>query len=699
MLMRYYLHITSFFAVLIFVIAAPSQTPTPTPGQDESVIKISTNLIQIDATVLDRSGKVATGLTGDDFEIFENGKKQKITNFSFVDLRSDRAGGPVASSSDRPPNRPRPEQVHRTIALLVDDLGLSFSSTAAVKTALKTFVDEQMQPDDLVTILRTSAGSAVLQQFTSDKNMLHAAINRIRWYPLGTGDVGTFRSADVTDDPRLTQIKSETFTAGTLGAVTYVINGMSRLPGRKAVILFSDGLQFTDTTSGSGNARPISSRIEGVFRRLADLATRASVVIYGVDVRGLVIPMPEAGENISATGGGGKFGMAGAATADEVYSLRGKQLFDTQQGLKLLAEQTGGFAIVNKNDISEGVSRVLNDQEGYYLIAYQPEDSTFDSNKIRFNKIAVKIKRPDLKVRFRSGFYSVQDEARQPRETPREKIIAALFSPLNTGDIDLQLTSLFANDHQSGNFMRSLVFIDGKNLRFSKDPGGWERATFDVVAMIFGDDGHVVDQVSRTENIKAHGETLDEIRNKGFVATLTFPIKTPGSFQMRVVVRDTTSSLIGSASQFIEVPDLKKGRLTLSGLLLQRVSASSAAAQTEKPFQPDELRDVAIRSFRAGTEVQFGFAAYNLKPNRSSGQPHASVQYKLLRDGKEAFASKEEDIDRVETESTRLVAQGKFVLDKSLPKGDYVLQIIVKDLETGEKPRSATQWIDLKVTD
>jgi hypothetical protein len=207
--------------------------------------------------------------------------------------------------------------------------------------------------------------------------------------------------------------------------------------------------------------------------------------------------------------------------------------------------------------------------------------------------------------------------------------------------------------------------------------------------------------VNRTETIKARAETLQEIRDKGFVSTITFPIKKPGAYQMRVVMRDATTSSIGSASQFIDVPDLKKGRLTLSGVLLQRVqpTAIAASAPAEKQFQPDELRDVAVRSFRAGTDVRFGYAVYNAKPNKTTHSPNVTMQFKIFHDGKEAFTSNEKQVNWVDKTDARLMAEGVFTLGKSIARGDYVVQVIVKDLETSGKNQIATQWIDFEVTD
>ena len=164
-------------------------------GSDkEEVVRISVTLVQLDAVVTDKQGRLVTDLRSSDFEIYEDGRKQHITNFSFVSTQPEAL--PAAATEPRskaplppgPPTRLRPNQVRRTIALVVDDLGLSFESTAAVRDALKKFVDQQMQPGDLVAIIRTGAGMGALQQFTADKRELYAAIERVRWNMVGRGE-------------------------------------------------------------------------------------------------------------------------------------------------------------------------------------------------------------------------------------------------------------------------------------------------------------------------------------------------------------------------------------------------------------------------------------------------------------------------------------------------------------------------------
>src|SRR6266480_5989741 len=176
----------------------PAEPQEPVRPGAEDVVRISTNLVQVDAVITDKNGQLIRDLRPDEVQIFEDGHQQKITHFSFVTTESPFDSQPArAEPIDRsappaPPVKLRPEDVRRTIALVVDDLGLSFESTYYVRRALKKFVDQQMQPGDLVAIIRTSGGIGALQQFTADKRQLSAAIERVKWYPSGRSGAGVF---------------------------------------------------------------------------------------------------------------------------------------------------------------------------------------------------------------------------------------------------------------------------------------------------------------------------------------------------------------------------------------------------------------------------------------------------------------------------------------------------------------------------
>jgi VWFA-related protein len=703
--------------------------------------------VQFDAVVTDKQGRLVTDLRPDEFEVAVDGKRRQVTNFSFVDLSgaggvavvrgSDataKAGGGVKSSSAPvPPARLRPEQVRRTIALVVDDLGLSFESVARVRLSLKKFVDEQMQPGDLVAVIRTSAGVGALQQFTSDKAVLAAAIERVRWYPQGRAGVASFApiekdemveankaaanaralggntglalpqvsnpdrpddSTNLTDlrgtNDLLDRYKEELFAAGTLGALNFVVRGLKELPGRKSVVLLSDSLPVFRKDGRS------DSVLENL-RRLVDLANRASVRIYSMDARGLATLSFKADDNTSSLNSSGAINTA----SDE----RSSGYFESQNGLNYLAAETGGLFIHNTNDVAEGVREVLRDQKGFYLIGYQPDAETFsrDGASLRFHQLEVKVKRPGLSVRTRNGFYGIPEEDAKPlRRTRGEQLYGAIISPFFSGGVHVRLTSLFVNDAAQGSFMRSLLHINADDLVFAKQADGSYLANIDVLAVTFGDAGQVIDSVDRTDAVHVEASGYEKVLRSGFDYVVNVPIAKPGAYQLRMAVRDASTEKVGSANQFIEVPDLSGGRLALSGLVLSGKDlpepAQAGAVNVEAKYDPQS--SPAVRRLKRGTELFYNFAVYNARVEKESSKPRLTLQARLFRDGREVYAGRQMPVAaNSQTDARNVLAGGRMSLGPQAATGEYVLQVVVTDAPAGEKPRTATQWIDFEIVE
>ncbi|MGI8642256.1 MAG: VWA domain-containing protein [Pyrinomonadaceae bacterium] len=707
-----------FYSLTSFAQTA-TPTPTPKPSDSEDVVKISTALIQLDVTVTDKSGKIVKDLKPEDFEVYENGEKQNITNFSFISAGSESIKLAIKpNKNDKlaavplPPTQIKPEQVRRTIALVVDDLTLSFESTHFVRRALRNFVEEQMQDGDLVAIIRTGAGIGALQQFTSDKRQLLASIEKVQWNPRGAGGIGAFApieasplerakagGADVSDEQleaekRQTQgfneFREDIFATGTLGAINYIVRGMRELPGRKSIMLLSDGFSlFTTTTSGFTD----SARVLESLRRLVDLANRSSVVVYTMDARGLQTLGFTAEDN---TGG------LSAQAIEGRLSDRKDKLFNTQEGLVYLAKQTGGFPILNNNDLSGGIRRILDDQS-YYLIGYQPDTETFDPKTRRFNKIEIKIKRKDTNVRYRSGFFGVSDdEIKKPaNQTPEQQILTALTSPFAVNAINLSLNTIFKSDTKQAASVSSFVYIPARDLKFSDEPEGMKKVIFDFLAMSFGNNGVPVDQISKTYTITLKNEEYQKIAKEGFVYYFTFPVKKPGAYQMRVAIRDHASEKVGSASQFIEIPNIKKDRLTLSGIVLENLTieqwnkeASLNAADAAKNSPgTNPLLDISLRQFKRGTVLRYGFEIYNAKQ-----PPQLQTQIRLFHNGKLNFEGKQVPVSLAgQTDLQIIRSLGAINLGTEMQAGDYILQTVVTDNAAKDKYKIATQFVQFEI--
>jgi VWFA-related protein len=274
-----------------------AQNPVKEPEQD-SVVRIGTQLVQVDVVVTDRNNRHVEDLTDSEFELYVDGKKQPLTHFSRVQLsRIERELPKKNRIADKPAPESMPtkqiaaEEVRRTIAFIVDDLGLSIGSTERVKETLRRFVGEQMQDGDLVAILRTGSGLGMLEQFTSDKRVLYAAIEKLQWNPLSRDLAPSFADSteELTEDQTEMQSSSQTldqfremnFSMGTLGAISFVVRALRDQPGRKSVMLLSDGFAINQSSGmGSAESDVNTIRLIAQMEQLVELANRSSVVVY-----------------------------------------------------------------------------------------------------------------------------------------------------------------------------------------------------------------------------------------------------------------------------------------------------------------------------------------------------------------------------------------------------------------------------------
>ncbi len=716
------------FSLLFLVAAATySQTVEPTPPQrppadDGDVVKISTNLIQIDVTVTDSKGNPITDLRADEVEIFENGKKQAMTNFSFISsarpAASERPSPNVQDGISVPvtPTIPRADQIRRTFVLVVDDLSLSFESAYRTRQAIRKFVNEQMEDGDLVAIVRAGGSVGALQQFTTNKTLLLAAAEAVRWNPRSrrmraftTISPGAMESLQTAGAPLITaaevaaeqqaQMAEEQpgLNVGELfESLEYVVKGLSELPGRKAVILFTDGFSLSDKDPvGYIAPQDVSEHLSAVI----EAANRAAVVFYTIDSRGLQFTGPTAADSIK--------GSTNPQQYSAIWSTRSSQLYETQGGPSVLARKTGGLAFTNQNDLGKGIERAMRDQS-YYLIGYEPDSETFDPAKIKFNRFEVRVSRPGANVRYRNGFLGVADRevpavVAAPTLTVEEQLNQALRSPFAKNDIKLYLNPLYGNHPRTGNYVRSLLHVDVNDLQFTELPNGWKKLEIAILAGSFGMDGAVADQIGKGYAINLPPDVFEKMKTTGFVYEFTFPVKKPGSFQYRVVLRDQKAGTIGSASQFIEIPDFKQQRPYVSGIVLQGYTSDewqtiSDTGTLTSRMESDIKTDTSRRSFKVGSVVQYGFEIYNARPGPAK-RPDVTTRIRIFRDGELVLNGNPTPVEPTTGPggAVLLASGGAIKLTDQMEPGDYVLQVIVIDRQAKEKRQLATQYVQFEV--
>jgi VWFA-related protein len=669
-----------------------AQTAPPSGTGAEAanaVIRIDVNLVQVDAVVTDSHGRRVTNLPATAFELFQDGKPQQITNFAYVSTRAPAvaktpAVKPVKGEPPPPPQILRPADVRRALALVVDDLGLAGENIPLVRNAIRNFIDEQMRPGDMVAIIRTGAGMGALQQFTTDKRLLYAALERIKY---GESRVGVSSFAPLGSGTRgsasLDHFREQTMAVGTLAALSFVVNGMRDFPGRKSVILFTENVRMIYR---GATDQMVASAVE----ELSDAASRASVVIHAIDPRGMPDYQVTPADDTS---------HISRRRLSRVPQQREQEVVDTEQGMFALSEKTGGLFLHDTNDLTSALRKAAEDSDGYYLIGYHPDAATFDnSGQPKFHRIEVKVQGAGLHVRSRDGFFGEPGSGNRPLEHTRQaELVHALQTPFSAGSIHPRLTAVFSNQPQVGSFINAYVYFPADELKWTGE-GGTRKASVDLAAAAFDENGLALAPVDTNFALQFTSQQYDTAVKKGMVYGIHIPVTKPGPYLVRAALRDVATEGTGSAQQFVEVPDVANGRLALSGIVVQEAAAEAAATLPRAPSPAvDVTGGAARRSFRRGSAVFYYYEILNARS--AAGQhPELEVQTRMFHNGTEVLDTKSMlDTTAIASDPHHLRARGRLSLGSGMSPGEYVLQVIVTDKAARSKFGTVTQSTDFAV--
>lgn len=712
--------IAFLLALTLWSQVALTQTPQK-PGQEpvpDDIIRITTELVQTDVVVTDKDGQIVPDLKLEDFEVYDNGKKQELQFLEFVSVDGGRraegtrpalnlakkvtptvveqAGSPGLSARD----------LKRVIAFVVDDLTMKTADLPAVRKLLFDYVDNKMREGDLVAIIRVVGGTGLLQQFTSDRQLLKRAIAAISptAHPLAsseTPDPGTIdartlasivgASADsaLTVAPEAPEIFSSnddvTRYNRSLAVVTtanLVIDGLKQIPGRKNLVLITEGIPIFEAQA-SGTT---FSNTSGVLSQLTDNAFRASVVISAMDPRGLRATPGVKGFQAtpakSAMGGGM---TAGSLSEDSSFgrgdaganSALGGMLAGAADhlGLSTVAGYTGGVAVFNTNDFEAGLDKILARSSGYYTLAYRPTEK-LDS---KFHKLEIKVRRSGMKVYNHTRYLAKEERTTGPL-TKEEEVAAAASSPLAKTEINVSPSIAIRLQPVKATFEVHMQIAASK-LHFTETPTGTHQVSFDVVAFLFDQLGKRYGGLSETVNLNLSTEDYRRAMKEGlgYSAATELP---PGYYQVRAVVREASSGNIGTFSKYFEVPDITKGKLAMSSVFLLAYDT-----QTKKltPLK-------ALRELTRNQDLRYVAMIYN--PKLKDGKPQLRSQMIISQGSNVLFREPEQPVEG--NGSSPLTRMGQLGLSKVAP-GRYLLTLVITDTLADRKDQTLVHNIDFTV--
>jgi hypothetical protein len=277
-----------------------------------------------------------------------------------------------------------------------------------------------------------------------------------------------------------------------------------------------------------------------------------------------------------------------------------------------------------------------------------------------------------------------------------DKTKLALMSPFGAQDIQLEITTLYANDTSLGSVLRSFLYLDLKDLTFKDETDGAHVATLEITGVLFGNNGAVAERQSHTAELRLKGQPYENALRDGIGLRLDMPVKRPGSYQFRVAVRDAASSRLGAAGAFVSIPNLNNRRLALSGIVLRKTADTTTQPATTP--QPESVNNLAVRRYAPLSELHFACAIYNAQIDPATSQPKLEIQARLFRDDKVVYTGQPMTVDlSKQADLARILAVGTIRLESKFEPGAYYLQLMVTDASTKEKQQQASQWIDFEI--
>jgi VWFA-related protein len=697
------------------VAQAPPQSPQSPPSV---TFQTEVNYVDVDAIVTDQQRNFVSGLSRDDFELFEDGKPQKIDTFSLVDIPLERADRFLVMNKPVTTDVRSNRQVFagRVYVIVLDDMDVSFMRSVQVKRAAHEFVERYFGANDMAAVVYTSGRTDATQEFTGDSRLLLAAIDKFAGQRLrspvleyidklyqnqllesSTSDPSS-SSSDSTpsispDVSTRTQQAMQTddlerqFRAtGVLGTLKNVAEFLSTVRGRrKAMLLFSEGIDYPiNDVFGTSMDTTILRQVQDAITA----AARANVNFFTIDPRGLVGMTTDYIELA-----GGDMATMQAGNSDPQTAMNGRQMFldemrISQNSLRTLADETGGFAAINKNSFSSAFDRIVQANSRYYVMGYYPPTHPRDG---KFHKIQVRVKRPGLTVVARKGYGSPRgktpeekrrdDDAKRAADSKKggadntsPQLRDALNSPMQQAGLTFSVQAAPFRGADKKTSVALAIEIDGAHLRFTPQNNNAVFADkIELSLFSINEQAKPQDGIRSEVDLTLKPETYQRVQAVGLRLNPRVSLA-PGRYQVRVGVRESGGA-VGSVFYDLQVPDFSKEPLMMSGMLITAASAQIVPTAQADPLVAKMLPGpvTARREFSQNDILAVLAEIYD---NISSQQPRqidTSVRL-LADDGREVFAAR----DSVQNGSARNWTAYGYTRDiplKDIPPGRYLLRV------------------------
>jgi VWFA-related protein len=677
-------------ASLLLAATAVAQQPAPSASGQASEFPAQVEQVVVDVVVTDNRGNPIRDLATGDFTVLEDGKPQKIASFDAIQV-------PPQPSTTPPPkpavstNLSPAERNARTFVVLFDNVHMTKFNAQRAKVAVAEFLRNATREGDRVSLVASSGDAWWSARMEAGRDDLIAMLKRLegRYVP----DTGNDRMSDweamrinVFDDPQIAArvtrrfdslgVTQKTQTRGdapdstmnedpyvrsrasdvyfqsvsrnriTLETMERILDALRSSRGRKSLVLVSDGFIY-DTNLPE-------------FREVIQASRRANTAIYYVEAGGLE------GMPVSASA---EFGRA---LSDQDY---GAGLFDkvfNSEGSQSIAADSGGFSVRNTNDLNTGIQRIARELEAYYMLGYNPTNTTADG---KFRKIEVKVARKGVEVRARKGYYAPGGDQRSTKPTGIDPDIQrALDSPYTGDEVPLRMTAYVMDESLFGKASTTVVAdVDIRGFSLKEEDGRFKDTVDFLVVVAHRESGEYFRHDQAIEMNLRH-----ETRDQYFKTWLSVPSDfdlAPGGYQAKIVARERNTGRIGTLVHEFDVP-------RLDDLRVSTVKLSDTLVEDPGEGGGPHVVTLARRTFHPDTFLYGQFSVYGAAKDDKTGMPRVSAAYQIRGpDGDVRFQTQPSEIKP--TSLGKLARLVRTRLEHFGP-GRYEFVLSVKDEISGK---------------
>jgi VWFA-related protein len=548
----------------------------PYVPDEPGAIYVKSTIVDVNVVVRDAKGQPISGLKKEDFEIYDQGKQQKISSFK-VELAHPPAM-PAPEKMEGLPPAPPPPLSPRYLGMYFDDQNISPADLVFARKAAEGFVRKNMEETDRVGIFTSS--TTTTQQFTSDKSQVLATLAKLASHQR-TAMSGVTSCPKITPDEaariaehydthtdmfdmalaeavqcncpnnrdvsctaeqsHLVQAQAATvlalaeqFAQDSLGVLGDVIRYMAKMPGRRMLIMTSSGFY----------SKP--DAVQHTQDKMIDAALKAGIVINTLDAKALAAdwvggdPADGAPNLVTRNGGNGAMNALHAGLFSDERDV-------TNDSMAVLASATGGKFIHNRNDLAGGLAEIAALPEVSYAIGFSPEDLRENGS---YHTLRVKTPGQRVSISARPGYFAQSKKKDSPSAKYQKLNKEVMTAEVITG-VSTEITTLSTILGTGESALKVTTHVNGRSLAFTKENRiHSERLIF--ITSLFDLQGHFLGGVEAVMDMKLHDDSFDQIFKQGVDGLFTLQAP-PGTYRLREVVQEVMGGKLAASSQTVEI--------------------------------------------------------------------------------------------------------------------------------------------------